>query len=268
METQLVEDRNAFIISYLKKTLDKSHSPEEDEIKESIQPMGNKTFSGGPLSNDKILNRGEVLTLVHEIKNPLTNIVLSMSYLNDGNTDPERALYFEIINRSARRINDLVNGLLASTAYEFEKEICPLNDLVLETLDLAFDRVTLKKITTLKNLTTENCRVEVDKPRMKIAVLNIIVNAIEAMKTDVGQLTLTTNSYSDFCEIMIRDNGVGIKKENITRLFDPYFSNKNAGTGLGLTVSKQIFDYHNFTLEVWSEEGEGTVFTVRLPTVH
>lgn len=267
MKTQIIDDRSAYVMNYFKKGRELKPGPEKEEIKRSIQHVMPKALSNGTLSNDMVLSRGEVLTLAHEIKNPLTNIVLSMSYLNHEITDPDLLIYFEIINRSTKRINDLVNGLLVNSAHEFAKEICSLNDAVSETLELALDRITLKKVTIQKKFTSEKCLVEIDKPRFKIALLNIIVNAIEAMKTGVGHLALATEVHNDKCLIIIKDNGGGIKQENISRLFDPYYTSKNTGTGIGLAVAKQVFDCHNSIMEVRSEEGKGTIFTISLNTV-
>lgn len=265
MESALVNDHNTVVNCAME--VHPKLTTRNVEGKDCFETGSRKRYDTENLTADLVLSRGEILALAHEIKNPLTNIALSMAYLNDGNTDPERLVYFEIINRSAERINDLVNGLLATTGHTFEVETCRLNDLVDESLELALDRITLKRVSIGRDFTSESCLVRVDKPRFKIALLNLMVNAVEAMQTGSGHLSVSTVLQTDFCQITIGDNGTGIKNENLSRLFDPYFSSKRSGTGIGLAVAKQIFDSHNCLTEVRSEVGKGTVFFIRLPRV-
>ena len=108
------------------------------------------------------------------------------------------------------------------------------------------------------------CRVSVDKQRMKIAILNLIVNAIEAMEQEKGVLKIGTANVSNKCCITITDNGSGISKESIAKIFEPYFTGKPKGTGLGLTSTQNIILNHKGTIDVESEEGKGSTFTINL----
>jgi signal transduction histidine kinase len=100
--------------------------------------------------------------------------------------------------------------------------------------------------------------------RIKIAFLNIIVNAIEAMEPGKGVLRLSTQSREDKCVILISDNGPGIALESQSRIFEPYFTNKPKGTGLGLTNTQNIILNHNGHISFESKNGEGTTFTIQL----
>ena len=99
---------------------------------------------------------------------------------------------------------------------------------------------------------------------MKIAFLNIIVNAIEAMEGEGGKLVIKTYSRNEKCFIEIRDNGSGMDEEALNKLFEPYYSRKNKGTGLGMTNTENIILSHKGSINVESSLGEGTTFTITL----
>jgi signal transduction histidine kinase len=101
----------------------------------------------------------------------------------------------------------------------------------------------------------------VDPEKIKIAFLNIIVNAIEAMN-DEGVLHITTQTKNGKCVTIIRDNGKGMTKADVGRLFEPYFTTKEKGTGLGLTNTQNIILSHNASITVESEIEKGTAFTI------
>jgi signal transduction histidine kinase len=106
--------------------------------------------------------------------------------------------------------------------------------------------------------------VEVDADKMKIALLNIIVNAIEAMESEKGVLAITTKAVRDKCLIEIKDNGQGMNEETMQKLFEPYFTNKLKGAGLGLTNTQNIVLNHKGSISVSSKLGEGSTFTIML----
>jgi signal transduction histidine kinase len=105
--------------------------------------------------------------------------------------------------------------------------------------------------------------VKVDADKIKIAFLNIIVNGVEAMESG-GTLTVKTSSRNNNCIIEISDDGNGIDKDSLDKIFDPYFTNKKNGNGLGLTNTENIILTHNGTIAVESEMGKGTTFTIAL----
>ena len=102
-----------------------------------------------------------------------------------------------------------------------------------------------------------------DNEKLKIAFLNIIINAIEAMEEDKGQLNIVIRKNDDQqFMVSIQDNGCGISRKDIARLFEPYFTSKKNGMGLGLTSSLNILQSHKATLDVQSNPNEGTVFNL------
>jgi len=122
----------------------------------------------------------------------------------------------------------------------------------------------LKKISVEKKYAMEISDITADKEKLKIAFLNIIVNAVEAMPVEKGLLGLKTHSSENKCVITITDNGSGMDEETLSKLFEPYFTNKSKGNGLGLTNSQNIILNHKGSIEVESELGIGTSFIIFL----
>ncbi len=207
-------------------------------------------------------------TIAHEVRNPLTNINLATDQLK-GELPPDdqnTGFLFEIITRNSNRINQLISELLNSTKFSeliFNK--ASVNTLLEEALSEATDRISMSNIEVVKNYSPGICDVSVDKDRIKIAFLNIIINAIEAMgnKTD-GKLRIETTTDNKRCKIFISDNGIGMDEEQITRLFEPYFTSKPSGNGLGLTNTQNIILNHKGDIAVKSTKGEGTSFIITL----
>jgi signal transduction histidine kinase len=207
-------------------------------------------------------------TIAHEVRNPLTNINLAVEQLQtelDGLRPENGELMLEMINRNSARINGLITDLLNSTKFtDLIYTKVSVNHLLDETLELAGDRIQLKNIAVTKNYAADICDISVDAERIKIAFLNIIVNAVEAMEPGKGVLRLATFGREDKCVIRIADNGPGIAEESQTRIFEPYFTNKPKGTGLGLTNTQNIILNHNGQIAFESKNGEGTTFTIQL----
>jgi signal transduction histidine kinase len=171
----------------------------------------------------------------------------------------------EMISRNSIRINQLITDLLNSTKFtELVYKKISVNQLLDETLELARDRIVLSNITVVKNYDGSICDIAVDVERIKIAFLNIIVNAIEAMEPGKGVLQLRTTSKEDKCVVTITDNGPGIDAETQSKLFEPYYTTKSKGTGLGLTNTQNIILNHNGHIVLESEKGKGTSFTITL----
>lgn len=200
-------------------------------------------------------------TIAHEVRNPLTNINLSLEQLRSEIPPNEsNDMFFDMIARNSNRINKLVSELLNSTRVsELNFDEVSINDLLDESLELAADRISLKHIKILKNYDLNICKVKIDKEKIKIVFLNLVVNAIEAME-ESGLLTLTTKPENKKCVVSIKDNGKGMDKEQMGRLFEPYFSTKKDGNGLGLANAQNIILNHEGSISAESEKGVGTSF--------
>ena len=218
-------------------------------------------------SLERFTSTGRVARVIaHEIRNPLTNIDLSASHLeNDKMAVEDRKTFLDIIARNSRRINELINELLSSTKFtDLQYEEMRADQLLEESLNEAIDRAQLNQISIDKKYSTEIIWLNVDRSRMKIALLNIIVNAMEAMTGANGRLELETLVSGDLCQIIVRDNGKGMDSETIAKVFDPYFTSKSKGNGLGMTNTQNIILNHKGKIEVFSEEGRGTSFIITM----
>lgn len=203
-------------------------------------------------------------TIAHEVRNPLTNIHLAIEQLRtEHETNEDSKMYIDIITRNSTRINQLITELLDSSKpahLNFSKH--KISDIIDETLEMAIDRILLKEINVKKDYRSDS-EIFVDKEKIKIALLNIIINAVEAMREKTGVLKVLCVNKDDKCVIEISDNGAGINRENLNRLFEPFFSNKSKGMGLGLTTTQNIIINHRGTIEVESEENKGTKFIIK-----
>lgn len=201
-----------------------------------------------------------VRTLAHEVRNPLSNIHMSLEQLGSF-TKGEEKVYIDIIDRNGKRINDLITELLTSskpTEMMFERII--FQTAVDETIGIALDRLTLKQIRLRVNYPEFPCYIRADKEKLKIALLNIIINAIEAIENAQGELTIALFHNDESYSLEISDNGCGIPQENLSKLFEPYFTSKRNGIGLGLASTLNILQAHNSSVEVKSKVNTGTTF--------
>jgi signal transduction histidine kinase len=202
-------------------------------------------------------------TIAHEVRNPLTNINLSIEQLRSEVPESETTnLFFDMVVRNSERINHLVSDLLNTTRVadlNFVKT--SINNVLDGSINFASDRIELKQIKVVKNYDPEICDVFVDIQKIEVAFLNIIVNAIEAME-DNGVLTVSTQSKNNKCVVRISDNGKGMTKAQMGRLFEPYSTTKEKGNGLGLANSQNIILGHNGSISAESEPGVGTTFTI------
>lgn len=226
----------------------------------------NKELKAMRLS-EKFATTGRIArSIAHEVRNPLTNIDLATSQIlaEYSPVDGSMQMLFDMVNRNSKRINQLITELLTATRFaELNYQPVSLNELAEEALQLAQDRLQLKQIAVQKKLDAHLPMIAADREKMIIALLNLLLNAIEAIEDGNGLIVITTGKENDLTVIQIQDNGVGMGKEALSRLFEPYFTTKNKGNGLGLTNTQNIILNHKGTVQVESEEGWGTTFTIR-----
>src|SRR5688572_26638524 len=204
-------------------------------------------------------------TIAHEVRNPLTNLTLAFDQLKEEISSPNAdvKLYSEIIERNANRIEQLISEMLnSSKPRELNLELAPIAEILDQTLALSLDRINLNQIKLEKNFPSELPRILLDKEKIKIALLNIIINGLEAMQPGTGVLKVSAELRNGSVVALISDNGKGIAPEDIEKLFDPFYTDKPGGMGLGLTSTKNILNSHNADVEVVSTIGEGTTFSI------
>lgn len=251
-----------------RKTADKKVTEYQDELRNRIEELGiaNKELIQ-MRHTEKFAATGRIArTIAHEVRNPLTNIDLAVSQLKTdiNNLDENSTMLFDMIIRNSKRINQLITELLNTTRFlDLNFENVSVNALLDEALDLAKDRIELNHVRIEKNYSDDLQYIAVDQSRIKIAFLNLIVNAIEAMEPDKGILQLITRSENNKCIVEIHDNGIGMDTIAISKLFEPYFTTKTKGNGLGLANTQNIILNHKGTITVESIPGKGSIFIIK-----
>lgn len=202
-----------------------------------------------------------VSLFAHELRNPLTNIMLTAHFLESSLLDKNDIAYIDIIKRNSAKINDLINGLLKGQQKDEKKtEKHSIHQLLDEVIELAGDRLMLKNVVVKKNYALYDLKIRMDKSKIKIALTNIVINAIDAMRSGKGELRLCTKLTRGRYVVSIQDNGCGISKENLPLIFNPYFTSKPGGVGIGLAATKDILLSNQISVKVESKVGEGTRF--------
>jgi PAS domain S-box-containing protein len=196
-------------------------------------------------------NERLIRMLAHEIRNPLNNIILSV----------EKS-FMDIIQRNALRINNIITELL-NLAKPSDLIILEhsLQEIMDESIARTADRIKLQNIHVKKHYPSHPVILNADKEKLVIVFTNIIINAIEAMGIN-GLLNISLTESEEGYEVCIKDNGKGFSKEYQSRLFEPFFTMKKNGMGLGLTVAYSILQSHNARIRAQSKENEGTEFQV------
>jgi two-component system sensor histidine kinase HydH len=209
--------------------------------------------------------------LAHEIKNPLSTISLNLQLLQEDWQGPEtprqrRTLKrLETLQRETSRLAGLLEDFLRyARTQHIEPEPCRLNDIVQEMLDFFAPQAARCGIDIRTRLAPDLPVVHADPKLLKQAILNLVVNAREAMP-DGGELLVQTARHGDQLQIDVTDTGVGIPDHHLGKIFDLYFSTREGGSGLGLAATRRILELHGGTIDVESEVHKGTHFTIRLP---
>lgn len=204
-------------------------------------------------------------TIAHEVRNPLTNLNLALDQLRGElpQDNESMKLYGDIIERNANRIEQLMGEMLnSSRPKQLHLELTEVSEVMDSTLRMAMDRIMLHQIELKTVYQNDLPRIFVDKEKIQIALLNIVINAVEAMEPGKGILQIEASLHDKILKLMITDNGKGITEEDLVKLFDPFFTGKHSGMGLGLTSTKNILNSHSAQIEVTSEVNKGTVFCI------
>ena len=200
-------------------------------------------------------------SIVHELRNPLSNIMLTVHLLESKILDDSERTYLDIIKRSSIKMNDLINYLLKGQQEEaIQEEKYSLHQMLDEVIEMAKDRIILKNIVIRKDYAPRDLKIKIDKSKIKMALTNIVINAIDAIGSENGELRLSTKLIRGRHAVSIEDNGSGISKENLPFIFNSYFTNKPGGVGVGLAVTKDILLSNRIGIKVESMRGRGTRF--------
>lgn len=203
----------------------------------------------------------------HEIRNPLVSIggFARRIRKNLGEEDPNRK-YLDIILQNVATLERMMNHLLglrqASLNYIEDADI---NQVVHDAIAKHRSRIDEQRIDLLTDFTSTIPCLRLDQANLSSALANIIENAIEAMEGEIRKLTITTKLIDGTVEISIDDTGRGISREKIKNIYDPFYTGKTHGPGLGLYLALKTIQSHKGTIRVESKEDEGTRFSIRLP---
>jgi len=209
--------------------------------------------------------------VAHEIKNPLGSISIHLQLLqkalakNMKSPDKATDKYFNVLKEEVDRLNRIVvDFLFAVRPMNLELREEDINKLITQIIEFVRYELEQSKILCLLELEPALPKILIDERYMKQSLLNLIKNAQAAMPKG-GVLTISTNFVENEARISICDTGIGIEKENLTKIFEPYFTTKETGTGLGLTQVFKIIREHQGEITVDSAPGEGTDFRIILP---
>jgi signal transduction histidine kinase len=209
--------------------------------------------------------------MAHEIKNPLNSIGLIIDHIEDryaptGNSDREKFRQLsENMKKETRRLDQIVEGFLQfAKPTALSRHATDLNDLAEETLALIEPQANQQRVVVRREMASGLPKVTADYGQLRQTLLNILINALQAMP-DGGELFVATSNGSQDVRLAIRDTGCGIPPENLPKLFDPYFTTKVRGFGLGLATVERVVQEHGGQVSVSSELGKGTSFALSLP---
>ena len=227
----------------------------DDTAREGHRPASLGTLAGG---------------LAHEIKNPLSTMTITLGLLREdlesGSGDRERALRrVKVLEREVARLEEILAGFLQYAGrHRLEKRPTDLNRVVAEVLEFVTPAALEKRIEVRHHLSPEVPPLALDRDRVKQALLNLVINAQQAM-AGRGEILVQTSVAGGAVRVDVTDTGPGIPPEIQPRVFEAYFSSKKTGTGLGLSTARRIVEEHGGFLEFYTAPGKGTRFTIWFP---
>jgi len=220
---------------------------------------------------DRLATIGTMTTgIVHEIRNPLVSIKAFLQLLPEKYDDKEfRENFHNIAVDEVNRLDNLLNRLLDFARPPDNKmDFYDINRIIEKMLSFIENEAAYKNISIHKELDRELPPILVNEEQLKQVFLNLFQNAIHATGNN-GKLDVISrrkrHGKRDFLQIEVRDTGKGIDKEGLQNIFNPFFTTKNKGMGLGLAITDQIIKEHRGFIQVESEIGKGTVFYINLP---
>ena len=252
--TRLLKNAQEDAARLVKNAHEDGYEPSEEP------PKQNETTA---LKKDKMSTIGEMSSrLAHDLQNPLTIIKNTLEILNlkQPNVDKKTKENYERIDRAVSRMSQLIRDVLdyvRTTSPMMEKtSILRLLETVVGDLQVPQN---IKII-----LPTDDVDIFGDAKQFEIVFSNLILNSIHAIGEN-GKIMIQASEIDDSIVIDVIDNGHGIEKDNLPKIFEPLFTTKQGGTGLGLASCKSIIESHGGEIECASIVGKGTVFTIKLP---
>jgi two-component system, NtrC family, sensor kinase len=243
-----------------------------EELEKTVETL--KTTQNQLIQSEKLSGIGEfVAGVAHELNNPLTSVMGFAELLQQSEMAEQNRRYMDVIAKSAKRCQKIVASLLSfARRHAPERKVVCVNEIVESAVEILQYQMRTSNIEVVTNLDPDLPASEVDSHQMQQVFLNIINNARQAMegRPQKGLLRVTTESVGEKVRIIFQDNGPGISPENITKIFNPFFTTKEVGkgTGLGLSLCYGIVSEHGGTITPHSALGEGATFVIELPVSH
>jgi len=240
----------------------------EEMVQERTQELSQ--IQAQLIRSEKLASLGEIVAgIAHEINNPLTGILVFSSLIHDNpRLDESLRNDIQTVIRETKRCASIVLGLLEFARCSTpQKVLASLNDISEKALSLIEHQILFEEITVTREYADDLPALLLDPDQIEQVFVNMFLNAAQAMQGE-GILKVESSFDGELGRVLfkISDNGCGIPETHLSKIFDPFFSTKeNKGTGLGLSVSYGIIEKHGGSIDVRSEVGNGTTFTITLP---
>lgn len=231
---------------------------------ESVRRLGDEIEMSRRLSASGRLTRG----VAHEVKNPINAIVLHLQLLQNklAQQEPDTRRHMDIIDSEIRRLDRVVQTLVDFTRpRDLHLEEVDLRQLLDDVAMLAGPEAEQHGVTVERHMPESRLPVKVDVDLMKQAILNVVINGVQAMPGG-GSLTISAHRDNGVIVAEVQDQGGGIPKEMHDKVFELYFTTKKEGSGIGLAQTYQILQWHYGSVDFESAENTGTVFRFQIPT--
>jgi len=206
-------------------------------------------------------------SIAHEVNNPLEAIKNALYLMQSGAEGDKNSRFLEIARKETERVSHIIRQMLGFARRPGEVDWVDVNQLLEETLVLMEKRMRQLRIHVARSFDESLPLIRARADQLRQVFLNLILNAQQAIKGE-GEITITTSRYEQALQpsivVHLSDSGVGIAEDDLARIFDPFFSTGKKGTGLGLWVTQDIVRQHGGRIEVSSDVGRGTIFTIVL----
>lgn len=217
--------------------------------------------------------------LAHEIKNPLSTVKVNLKLIAEeldsvgsdttAGDSPRRLARAKrkltVVQKETDRLEKILEGFLRYVGRaELNAVRTDINGLVGEVVDFYYPQARSHSVTLRQSLNKSPLICKVDSALIKQVLLNLFINSQQAIDGD-GEIMVRTDRSVNVARIAVSDTGRGISSDKLPRLFQPFFSSRPDGTGLGLATAKRIIEAHDGRISVASEPGKGTEFTIELP---
>ncbi|RFU70449.1 PAS domain-containing protein [Peribacillus saganii] len=207
-------------------------------------------------------------SIAHEVRNPLTTVRGYLQLMGQGQLEADSTLFRTLLIPELDRANKIISDfLMISKSSPMTKEPELVSDFVAQFMGLLYSEAILKKVDLVVNISEglDGTLILVNQSELIQVFINLFNNAVESKGNGDLKISLVCTREKDCVIFQLKDNGTGIENQHLKYIFDPFFSTKETGTGLGLSLSKKIIELHGGTLSVSSTPNKGTVFTIKLP---